>query len=320
MNEHVLTSCCELTLPISEVLKEVKVCRKKALDQKTAGFEMGMKECPNCKLKGLFVHDGNKAKCVHPDHDRICEDQHKRAAEEAAAAARIARTPRETKCKTCGCTAMIRPGQFRPAEEAEEPPSRCARHVCLSASNMEIACGGQCDGCMQVTCSRCDRCRCYKSNYSFRRCDSCNKFHELKPAKYPLSPAFPPRSTDLLLCNICDKLEKKRSRDAEEERKRIRNESAYKGMGFGGRRQEEKISRHLRKWRAECIRDNLEPNSKEASQRLTVAKGCAGFYGNQAAWKYLSKKFFQRKKESQREYLEENLEEYINIPLKYQTY
>ena len=99
-NEHVAASCCALALPTSEVLKEVKVARKKAFEQASAGYETGMKSCPNCKQLGLFVHDGPQAKCVHPDHDKICAEQIKLADEEAEAAARLANAPVQTTCKT----------------------------------------------------------------------------------------------------------------------------------------------------------------------------------------------------------------------------
>ena len=100
-NEHVASSCCALALSPSEVLKEVKVARMRAFKQMSAGYEMGMKECPNCKQIGLFVHDANQAKCVHPDHERICAELIAKADEEAASAARRAKEPTKRGCSTC---------------------------------------------------------------------------------------------------------------------------------------------------------------------------------------------------------------------------
>ena len=348
-NEYVHASCHALTLPPSEVLKQLKDQRRVAFDSQSVGYEMGMQECPNCGKLGLFVHDGKQAKCVHPEHDRICAEKNKKAAEEAAAAKRLATEARKTKCQTCGCWAMIRPGDYKPEEGAEERPHRCDRHKCLKAENMEIACGGQCDGCMQVVCTRCDRCKCYQSGYSSRRCDECMKLHSKDREKYPLQPAFPSSRAKLVICNICTLLASDRTRNAEKARRDERNASAYRyvrmhvcecrsvvcvcahyfiayvlilyrDLGYGNRRQEERITLHLRKWRALCTRDNLKPNSKEASRLLSSLKGCAGYFGNEASWKYLSKKFFMRKAEKNRVYNTENLDEYINIPKKFTPY
>ena len=49
-------------------------------------------------------------------------------------------------------------------------------------------------------------------------------------------------------------------------------------------------------------------------------KGPAGYYGNEASWKYVAKKFFMRKAEKHRAYDTENLDEYINIPNKFAPY
>ena len=159
LNEHVAHACCELVLPPLEVLKEVKALRKKAFDNNSSGYEMGMRECPNCKQLGLFVHDGNLAKCNHPDHDEICAEINKKADDEAREAARNASKPRKRKCLTCACSGWFKPGDFKPAE-GEDPPTRCDNHSCLSTSKLEISCEqGQCDGCLQVFCSKCDRCK-----------------------------------------------------------------------------------------------------------------------------------------------------------------
>ena len=262
------SSCRALALPPALVLKEVKEQRLNAFKGKTAGFETGMRTCPNCNQLGLFVHDGDKAKCVHPDHQQICEAKHQKEKEEKAEADRLATAPRKTGCLTCGCWAMIRPNEFKPAEGEDAGPHRCARHICLSAAKLEIACGGKCDGCMQVQCRRCDRCKCYKSSYSIRRCPDCTKLNHDNPNMFPLAPAFPPRTTQLTICNICHVLQTQRANAAERKRRAERNSSAYYSMGFGDRRQEERIARHLRKWKAECIRDKLAPNSKDASRRL----------------------------------------------------
>lgn len=74
---------------------------------------------------------------------------------------------------------------------------------------------------------------------------------------------------------------------------------------------------HLRKWKAACVRDNLDRASKEGSQRLALCKADACYFGSLEAWRYLSKKFFMRKSEKQRVYDINNLESYLNIPDKY---
>ena len=140
-------------------------------------------------------------------------------------------------------------------------------------------------------------CRCYKSSYSFRRCDECRAIHAKKPQLYPLTPAcdaFPPRDTRLLLCNICKINSAFRTKKAEQTRRENRRKSSHKICNQMTDRQMEKVARHLRKWRAECVRDNLDPNSKEASRRLSSAKGQASYCGNLAAWHYLEKRFFAR--------------------------
>ena len=75
--------------------------------------------------------------------------------------------------------------------------------------------------------------------------------------------------------------------------------------------------RHLRKWKACCVRDNLEPNSKEASRLLSSAKSDSGYIGNLVSWKYLAKSFFVRKVEHSRKYDINDLDKYIKIPNKY---
>ena len=233
-NEYVSASCCMLAISAPTVLKLVKEKRKQAFESRTPGFEMGMKECPNCGQMGLFVHDGNLAKCVHPDHDSICEAINQKKKEEAEQAERNRTKTRDRKCTRCACRGMFRPGEFKLTDDAEKAPSRCARHICLSVDNMEIACGGQCDGCMQVFCTRCHRCKCYKyvtnprihsltytatyspahilrCSYSTRRCPSCVEAHTNWdtdapipcPPLYPLSMAFPSSKEKLVLCNIC---------------------------------------------------------------------------------------------------------------------
>ena len=230
-NEYVHASCCAIALPPSEVLNQVKEQRRIAFQRQSVGYELGMQECPNCGKLGLFVHDGKKAKCVHPEHDRIMEEKNKKKAEEEETAKRLATEPRQTKCQTCGCWAMIRPGDCKPEEGAEKQPHRCERHKCLKAENMEIGSGGQCDGCIQIACTRCDRCKCYKSAYSLRRCDDCMALHsksEENRTKYPLQPAFPDSNAKLPLCNICTLLSKVRTNEAESARREERNKSAYK--------------------------------------------------------------------------------------------
>ena len=157
-NEHVAMSCCALTLSETSVAKVVKEQRKTAFKDKMPGYQLGMKECPNCGEKGLFVHDGSSAKCVHPKHEMICEALKKKKEEEERDAELAASAPRTRKCSTCACYGIFKPGEFKPTP-GEKVPVRCKRHICLSADKMEIACGGQCDGCMQVFCSRCDRCK-----------------------------------------------------------------------------------------------------------------------------------------------------------------
>ena len=321
-NEHVASSCCALALSPSEVLKEVKVARMRAFKQMSAGYEMGMKECPNCKQIGLFVHDANQAKCVHPDHERICAELIAKADEEAASAARRAKEPTKRGCSTCGCWAMMVPGCFRPAKDVDEDkaPHRCERHACLDPEKMEIACGGRCDGCMQVTCRRCDRCKCYQSEYSISRCKDCLKLHEEEPDIFPLHPAFPPDNTcQLLKCGVCKKLEKFRTNKAEQLRREERQKVLQHAKMPTNKRQKERIILHLRKWKAECARDNLrtKPPSKDAARRLASVKADAGYCGNMAAWKYLAKKFFQRQKEVNRKYDKDSLDQYLNIPDKY---
>ena len=212
------SSCCALVLSPSEVFKEVKDFRKKAFDSKSLGYEMGMQQCPNCKQMGLFVHDGMLARCVHPEHESICAANNKELAEEAAAAKRLAEEPRWRKCTTCACKAMIAPGEFRPADGDER--SRCDNHQCLDKDNIEIAVDGQCDGCMQVSCARCDRCKCYRSDYSTGRCKSCKALNLENSGLYPLTPAFPENNKrKLVICNMCVTLERQRTGIAEEARK-----------------------------------------------------------------------------------------------------
>ena len=123
LSEHVAISCFELVLPPSEVLREVKTLRKNAFQNNLPGYEMGMKECPNCKQLGLFVHDGNLAQCVHPDHDKICAEINKKADDEAREAARNAAKPRERKCLTCACS-----GWFKPQASSNQLKERILRH------------------------------------------------------------------------------------------------------------------------------------------------------------------------------------------------
>ena len=138
-------------------------------------------------------------------------------------------------------------------------------------------------------------CRCYRSSYSFRRCDKCLAKHKQEPDEYPLTPAFPSRDTQqLVICNICKIQEVGRSNEAERKRRKKRRESACKLSNQMNARQMEKCARHLRKWRAECVRDNLDPNSKEASRRLSSVKAQSSYYGNQTAWHYFAKLFFKR--------------------------
>ena len=137
-------------------------------------------------------------------------------------------------------------------------------------------------------------CRCYRSSYSFRRCDDCLDLHRKKPQLYPLTPAFPSRDTHLVLCNICKVKEGHRSKDAERKRRAKRRKSACKFSNQMNDRQMEKVARQLRKWRAECVRDNLDRNSKEGSARLSSVKAQASYYGSQTAWHYFTKLFFKR--------------------------
>ena len=202
-----------LTVPHASVLKMVKIQRRQAFDEKTPGFEKGMKKCPNCDELGLFVHDGSLAKCVHPEHDDICAARLRLQAEEDEEAERNRTKPRKRTCTTCACYGMFKPGHFRLFDGAEKAPKRCDRHKCLSPEKMEISCGdrGQCDACMQIFCFKCHRCKCYKSSYTTRRCDRCVEAHdtwdpdaEIKcPPLYPLSQAFTATNEKLITCNIC---------------------------------------------------------------------------------------------------------------------
>ena len=160
--------------------------------------------------------------------------------------------------------------------------------------------------------------RCYRSTYSIRRCDDCLILHKKNPGIFALAPAFPPSTRELLLCNICKILGSGRTGAAEEKRRIARQKSAYKQVESGmSKRQKEKVARHIRKWRAECVRDNLDYNSKEASRRLSCVKSQASYYGNQVAWHYYVKKFGQRKLEKNRDYNRNELDQYLNIPEKY---
>lgn len=218
MNEHVAASCRMLTVSEATVLKVVKTQRKQAFEQKKPGYEKGMRKCPNCDQLGLFVHDGNLAKCVNPEHENICAVINKKAQEEAEAAERNRTKPRQRKCTTCACSGMFKPDEFKLAANVEnlpesefKSPKRCSRHVCLAVDKMEITPGAQCDGCMQVFCTRCYRCKCYRSAYSTRRCDSCVNAHAtwdpespMKcPPLYPLTEAFTATKEKLTICNIC---------------------------------------------------------------------------------------------------------------------
>ena len=79
------------------------------------------------------------------------------------------------------------------------------------------------------------------------------------------------------------------------------------------------IKLYLRKWRAECVRDNVDFRSKEGSRRLAVAKGLAGYYGNLVSWQRVEKNFRRSKEESSREYTIDNVNDYIHIPKKYKS-
>ena len=283
---------------------------------------MAMKPCPNCNKLGLFVHDGSLAKCVHPDHDSICAAINAEKEREAAEAKRLATMPSKTKCTSCACYAWIRPGQFTPAEDFtpdnDGPISvRCELHRCLAAGNMEIGIGGQCDGCMKVFCTKCDRCKCYRSTYSVGRCKHCLDLHRKNPSRYPLQPAFPDSNNTLVVCNICQVNERKRGQDAEKKRVAKRKAAVYFKINEGGPRVEKRIKLYLRKWKAECVRDNLEPRGKEASQRLSLIKGFAGYYASMVSWKRLAINFFKTESEKNRVYDKDSIEGYINIPIKF---
>ena len=72
--------------------------------------------------------------------------------------------------------------------------------------------------------------------------------HDEEPEIFPLTPAFPPSNRELVLCNICKILERRRADAAEQKRKQKLKESAYKQVESGmTSRQKEKVVRHLRK-------------------------------------------------------------------------
>ena len=60
-------------MPVEEVAREIKRQREREFKNKDEGYEQGMRQCPDCKQCGFFLHDGPTKRCRHAQHNEIVE-------------------------------------------------------------------------------------------------------------------------------------------------------------------------------------------------------------------------------------------------------